>query len=137
MSTGAPGPAGPTGVPIDVSERWSAELGPLFAALAGTEGQCAAIVQEGRRRGAESRAKMVARAEALRADPPEQVAAERATAAAAAHDAGRKTSAEFDGETEAQVVAVMTRADALMPRYLEQVTAAVEALCVDPTGGTR
>lgn len=133
--SGAPGPAGPTGVPMDVSERWSAELGPVFAALAVTEGECAAIVREGRRRGAESRATLVARAEALRADLHEQVEAERATAAAAVHDAGRKTSAAFDGETQAQVVAVMARAEALMPRYLEQVSAAVEALCVDPTGG--
>jgi hypothetical protein len=77
---------------------------------------------------------MIARADALRADLHEQVEAERATAAAAAHDSGRKSSAAFTGETADQVAVVMTRAEALMPRYLDQVSAAVEALCVNPTG---
>ena len=134
--SGAPGRAGPAGVPTDLSERWSTELGPLFAALAVTEGEYAAIAREGRRQGAESRAAMIARADALRADLHERVEAERATAAAAAHDAGRKTSAAFAGETEDQVAVVMTRAEALMPRYLDQVSAAVEALCVKPPGGS-
>ncbi|HET8769051.1 MAG TPA: hypothetical protein VFM86_17125, partial [Pedococcus sp.] len=64
--TGTPGPAGPAGVPVDRSAELAAELAPVLAALAATEAECTALVEEGRRAAGAKRAAAAARADALR-----------------------------------------------------------------------
>lgn len=139
--SGAPGAAGPAGVPVDVSAQWSAELAPVFAALAATEDECTAVASEGLRRADQARATMRTRADALRAGLHQQAEAERAMAAAAAHDRalgpGGALDSALGGEIEDQVVALRARAESLMPRYLVQVSTAVEALCTGATDGPR
>ena len=48
--SGAPGAATAAGVPVDRTAKLAAELDPVFARLADTEEECAAILAEGRRR---------------------------------------------------------------------------------------
>ncbi len=45
---GAPGPAGPAGVPADDDQGRAAELAPVLAALAGDVAACEALVAEAR-----------------------------------------------------------------------------------------
>jgi hypothetical protein len=45
---GAPGPAGPAGVPAADNQGPAVELAPVFAALAGDAASCAALVEEAR-----------------------------------------------------------------------------------------
>lgn len=133
--SGSPGRAGPAGVPVDLPERLSAELEPLFGLLATTEDECSAIVEDGRRRAALVLRTHADRAAAVRAGMRERTEAERATSAAAAHRSASAAGADLDKEVDALVGALRSRAETLVPAYIARVTAAVETLCPEPPSG--
>jgi hypothetical protein len=79
---GAPGAASASGVPADRAADLNVELEPLFAALASTEHECAAIVKAAERDAAAIRARDAERAQAIVASARSRAAAERASASA-------------------------------------------------------
>lgn len=131
--TGAPGPAGPSGVPVDRTGELAAELAPVLAALAATEEECTALVEEGRREAGARRAHAAARADAMRLGAPALAEAERSAAAAAA--LGGAAAGPANG-TDELLVALGTHAATVAPRYLDHVSAVVAALCEPPGVGS-
>lgn len=120
-------------MPVDRTGELAAELAPVLAALAATEEECTAVVDEGRREAGARRARAAARADALRSGAPARAEAERATAAAAVLDA---TAGGPVNGTDALLAALDAHARAVAPRYLDHVTAVVTALCEPPGPGT-
>ncbi|WP_406830672.1 hypothetical protein ABEG17_16995 [Pedococcus sp. KACC 23699] len=133
--SGSPGRAGPAGVPVDLPQRLSAELEPLFALLATTEDECAAIVEDGRRRAALVQRTHAERAAAVRAGMRERAEAERAASGASSHASATAAGADLDKEVDALVGALRSRAQSLVPAYVARVTAAVDRLCSQPPDG--
>lgn len=145
---GSPGPAGPAGVPADHADRLAAELEPVLAALAPTQEEATAIVEDGRRAAAGIRAAAAARAEALRAAGPARAEAERLRAEAEPPDAGAPAAASSAAASsavaspataspdadDALLAALAERASTVAPLHLARVTAAVEALCSPDRG---
>ncbi|MDR6864782.1 hypothetical protein [Phycicoccus sp. 3266] len=128
--TGAPGPAGPSGVPVDRTGELAAELATVLAALAATEEECTALVEEGRREAGARRAHAAARADAMRLGAPSLAEAERSAASAAVLGAAPPGPANG---TDARLAALDEHARAVAPRYLDHVSAVVSALC-EPSG---
>ncbi|WP_427007707.1 hypothetical protein [Pseudarthrobacter sp. H2] len=79
---GAPGPAGPAGVPAADDQGPAAELAPVFAALAGDAASCAALVEEARLSAEGDVARARAQAAAIVSAARLEAGAERAKAAA-------------------------------------------------------
>lgn len=79
---GAPGPAGPAGVPAADDQGPAAELVPVFAALAGDVSACAALVEEARLSAEKDVVRARAQAAAIVAQARLEAGAERAKAAA-------------------------------------------------------
>lgn len=79
---GAPGPAGPAGVPAADNQGPAAELAPVFAALAGDAASCAALVEEARLSAEQDVARARTQAAAILSQARLDAGAERAKAAA-------------------------------------------------------
>jgi len=82
-SVGAPGPAGPVGVPAVDQPGHAAELAPVFAALAADVESCRRLVEEAQQRADDTLADARADATAMIARARLEEAAARADAAAA------------------------------------------------------
>ena len=116
-------------MPVDRSAELAAELAPVLAALAATEAECTALVEEGRRAAGAKRAAAAARADALRLGASSLAEAERSAAAAAVLDPVAPAPANG---TDALLTALDEHARAVAPRHLARVAAVVEALCGPP-----
>ena len=79
---GAPGPAGPAGVPVSDDQGPAAELAPVFAALAADVESCRKLVEEAQREADGQLARAHERAAAIIAQARLDAGAERAGAAA-------------------------------------------------------
>jgi|BarGraIncu01121A_1022015.scaffolds.fasta_scaffold05228_3 vacuolar-type H+-ATPase subunit H len=79
---GAPGPAGPAGVPAADDQGPAAELAPVFAALAADVQSCRELVEEARREADETLSRAQEQAAAIIAQARLDAGAERARAAA-------------------------------------------------------
>ncbi|MBK9181011.1 MAG: hypothetical protein IPM45_15880 [Acidimicrobiales bacterium] len=117
----APGPAGPAGVPADVTRAVEAELAPVFAALDDAQREA----QRRRARAAAAararRAEATARGEQLRAGARTDAAAQRADAA---RQRVALEAAERDrllAAADAEAAAVRHRADARLPALVDRV----------------
>ena len=128
----APGSATAAGVPADRARDLAAELAPVFAALADTERECAAIVEAARTEAARVRTDGAARVEALRASGRSRVAAERAAAAAETRQAGAGDVAAASQALDRSVAELLERAERLLPSYADAVVDSVRALVGEP-----
>lgn len=79
---GAPGPAGPAGVPASDDQGPAAELAPVFVALAGDLARCEELVDHARRDAGRDLARAREQAAAIVAQARLDAGAERANAAA-------------------------------------------------------
>jgi cell division septum initiation protein DivIVA len=84
---GAPGPAGPAGVPAADDQGPAAELAPVFAALATDLESCRELVEEARREADDVLSRAHAQAAAIVAKARLDAGAERARAAAGVEQA--------------------------------------------------
>jgi hypothetical protein len=118
---GTPGAAGAVGVPADRLAGAEQELAPVFAALAGTERECAAI-RERAERSAERRTAQAHRmAAAIIARARSQAAAERASAAAGVQEAARTGLEGISEAADRSAAAVRAAAAQRMPALVERV----------------
>lgn len=122
---GAPGAASAAGVPADRQRTASAELDPVFAALADVVAKCAGLrataVRDAARREAEAAEKarvLVARA---RADAP----AQRAAAAARLREGGAAEATRILDRAAAEADAIRRRAQERRPDLVDRVVAQV------------
>ena len=90
---GAPGPAGPAGVPATGDQGPAAELAPVFAALAQDVEHCRTLVEEARRDAAAALSRSQEQAAAITAQARLDAGAERAHAAARVEQAALKRDA--------------------------------------------
>jgi hypothetical protein len=130
---GAPGPASAAAVPVDRAADRAAELEPVFALLAETEEQCAAL-RLAARRDAEARTAL-ARETSRRvvADARAACSADRAAASAAvgSRAEGERAAALADARREAGLL--LARADSRTPEWADRVARTVgELLGVEP-----
>jgi hypothetical protein len=131
--SGAPGAATAAGVPVDHAARLAAELEPVFARLAATERECAAVLAEGRRRAEDLRRLSEERAQALIAGAEVRAEAERAASATATREAGRAVVSADQEAAERWLVEMAARARARFPEYLALVEDAVAAVLAGPS----
>lgn len=118
---GAPGPAGPVGVPSVDDQGPAAELAPVFAALALDVAEGQALVEQAQ--AAAQRDVPVARAQAasLLAQARLDAGAERATAAALVEQAASERDAEVRAAATAQAQELAARGSARIPALVAEV----------------
>lgn len=128
LPAGAPGPAGMAGVPADRVADATAELAPVFAALAATEARCDEALDQGRRDAVDAAQRATERARTIAATADERAAAERVDALARAQRITEEQAA-------AELAAALAHADRLqadarrrIPEYVARITAAVAAM---------
>jgi hypothetical protein len=128
LPAGAPGPAGLAGVPTDRVADVTAELAPVFAALAATEARCDEILERGRRDAVDAGRRATERVRVIAATAERRAAAERVDALARAQRAAEEQSAAELAAAQAE--ADRLREDALgrISGYVTRVTAAVAAM---------
>jgi hypothetical protein len=126
--SGAPGAATAAGVPVDHAARLAAELDTVFARLADTEQECAALLAEGRRRSEEIRRRDEERVRSLVAGAEVRAESERAAAATATRDAGRADTTAVREAADRGAADLATRARAGFPEYLAGVEQTVNAM---------
>lgn len=131
---GAPGPAGPVGVPsTDVPGRVT-ELAPVFAALSPDIDACSAAVRDARQRAeaAVARARANAAAEVARAH--REAPAARAAAAAAVTEAAAQHDARVIATAQETARSIGSSGTALLPALVREV---VERVLRDRLGEAR
>ncbi len=129
---GAPGPAGPAGVPATDEQGTAAELAPVFAALAADVDACAMLVEDARRHAEQDVAIAQRQAAAILSQARLDAGAARANAAArVGQDAAkgnalviaqaRRDAAEVEDSGLARIPAIVEKAiDTLLnPRTAE------------------
>jgi hypothetical protein len=115
---GAPGPAAGAGVPADrVAERM-AELGPVFALLAGAEEEAAGIRREATRWAQARRSEATSAAQRQVAEARIQAEAERAAAFTRARVEAEAAGAATVAAAEQEATRIRRRAADRLPRYL-------------------
>jgi hypothetical protein len=100
----------------------------VFAALAQTQAECGQLVEGGRLRAAQIRARDAAEVESLLATVAARASAARASACAAAQAAAADVGAHEDRRTQEEVARLRDRADRLLPQLQSEVAASVRAL---------
>lgn len=118
---GAPGPAGPAGVPAADNQGPAAELAPVFAALAADAASCAALVEEARLSAERDVAKARAQAAAILSQARLEAGAERAKAAARVEQAASYRDAPLLEQALHEAAALEESGLALMPAVVGTV----------------
>lgn len=118
---GAPGPAGPVGVPALDDQGPAAELAPVFAACAADVAESRALVEEAQQ--AAQRAVPLAReqAAAVLAQARLDGAADRATAAALVEQTTSASEAQVRAAAAAEAQEVADRSRDRIPALLEEI----------------
>lgn len=124
---GAPGAPSAVGVPADRSRELTAELDPVFTALAPVEGECADLRVAATATAEQRRSTAARQAESVRADARARALAVRAEAAAEAQQGALAEAAALRARAEQQQQALRARAADQMPAFVEQVLTAVRA----------
>lgn len=136
---GAPGGAGPTGVPVDRPAELAHELEPVFAALADVERECDDVLAAARREAEALRARAAEHARALVAHAHARVDAERAAAAAQVRRRAERESDDTLTRARRSAVELRQAAEAMMPSFVGRVVAragsAVRTPADDQPGG--
>lgn len=125
---GAPGAAGEAGVPVDRAADLAAELEPLFAQLADTEAECAALVEQARGNAVRRRARDAKSAESVVAVAREHADVERAAAATVARQLDQPGLASVLVAAQAEAEALRLRAAARIPVEVARVVEVVRAV---------
>lgn len=129
---GAPGPAGPAGVPSSDAQGPAAELAPVFAALAGDVAACAALVEAARLDAERDVAQARAQAAAVVAKARLDAAAERAGAAAGvsqeASDRDAQQLAQARVEADVLRESGLARIPSVIDRVIETLLAPQDAV---------
>lgn len=129
---GAPGAASAAGVPVDRTAELAAELEPLFAQLADTERECAAIREQAHRDADAIREREAARAGNLVTSAGDRAEAERVGAAARVQKEAEAEAAIELAAAEGEAAELRRRARRRAPTYVARVVAAVDALIDEP-----
>ncbi len=128
---GAPGAAGPAGVPADRGADLAAELEPLFGYLAATESECDDIVEQAHRDAAQTRAGYAERAAGTVAAAREKAAAERTAAAAKVRRRAESDDSAALAAAEQEATELRRRATGRLPARVAEAVAAVGRLTDD------
>ncbi|QCB97763.1 hypothetical protein E5206_13235 [Arthrobacter sp. PAMC25564] len=118
---GAPGPAGPAGVPATDDQGPAAELVPVFAALAGDVASCAALVEEARLGAEREVARARAQAAAIVSAARLEAGAERAKAAARVEQAASERDTQLLEQARREAAALEESGLALIPGVVGRV----------------
>ena len=118
---GAPGPAGPAGVPAADEQGPAAELAPVFAALAEDVARCNALVEEARRSAEEDLVRARAQAAAILSQARLDAGAERAKAAARVEQAASDHDEQVLEQACSEAAALAESGQALMPGIVSEV----------------
>lgn len=129
---GAPGPAGPTGVPAADNQGPTAELGPVFAALAGDVASCVALIDGARLDADREVAKARAQAAAIVSKARLEAGAERAKSAAQVEQAASHRDAQLLEQSRREAAACGEAGLARMPAVVAEV---IDALLAPPGDG--
>lgn len=132
LPAGAPGPAGLAGVPADRVADVTAELAPVFAALAATEVQCDEVLEGGRRDALDAGQRATELVRVIAATAERRAAAERLDALARAQRATEEHTATELAAARAEADRVHGDALERMSGYVAQVTAVVAAMLAAP-----
>jgi vacuolar-type H+-ATPase subunit H len=120
-AAGAPGAPGAAGVPVDLRAGVTAELEPVFAALAATTAECARLraggATEAQRRVDDARR----RAAAMIAQAEDTAQAARATEAARVRGRARAGLAAIEEESRAEAEEIARRAAERLPGEVHEV----------------
>jgi F0F1-type ATP synthase membrane subunit b/b' len=120
---GAPGAAGRAGVPADRAAELSAELGPVFRALATTTAQAATLRSAATAEAAARRAAAARKAQDIVAEAHRAAEGERAAAFSAAQaDAGAEATRLLD-EGRRAAAGISRRAEHLLPALVDSTVA--------------
>jgi vacuolar-type H+-ATPase subunit H len=124
---GAPGPAGPAGVPAADNQGPAAELGPVFAALASDVAYCVALV-EGARRDADGEVvRARAQAAAILSKARLEAGAERARSAAQIQQAASLRDAQLLEQARREAAALEQSGLSRIPTVVAEVIDALLA----------
>jgi vacuolar-type H+-ATPase subunit H len=118
---GAPGPAGPVGVPASDQIGPAAELVPVFAALAADVDACARIVEEARNRAQETLSSARQRAGAITAQAQLDVSPVQASAAARVEQSAAEKDAELLAQAEQDADTLEKAGRSLLPSTVQKV----------------
>lgn len=124
---GAPGPAGPAGVPAADNQGPAAELAPVFAALADDVAACAALIEEARLSAEADVAEARLHAAAVLSQARLEAGAERAQAAARVEQAASNRDAELLKQARHDAAALEESGLALIPAVVGKVIDALLA----------
>ena len=117
---GAPGAAAEAGVPTDRTAELTAELEPLFASLAQTEGECTDLRDRARADAAAIRGQQADLARGVISAAEARTAAERAAAAATVQQRAESQAADLIAAAGREAAAVRQRATSRMPRFVAE-----------------
>lgn len=124
---GAPGPAGPSGVPAADNQGPAAELAPVFAALAGDAASCAALVEEARLKAEGNMTQARAQAAAILSRARLEAGAERARATARVEQAASERDTALLEQARHDAAALEKSGLALIPAVVGKVIDALLA----------
>lgn len=125
---GAPGVAGPAGVPVDRVSDLAAELAPVLASVEPLQQRCAEIVAAARQEAAQVLAAESGTARAVVARARAGSDAERAAAAAQVRQRWDREAGDLLTAAEEDAARIRRHAAAVQPRYVQAVEASVDAL---------
>lgn len=134
---GAPGAPSAAGVPADRRASAAAELAPVFAALASTARQCAALRAAAADDGARQEAEAIEQARTLVARSRVDAQAQRSAAATTAYQHGAAEAARIGERATAQSEAIQREAQRDQPALVAAAVARVRAELHDWFPGDR
>lgn len=129
---GAPGPAGPAGVPAVDAQGPAAELAPVFAALAADVEACGVLVEEARLTAEREVARTRTQASAILSKARLEAGAERARAAARVAQEASDRDARLLQQASRQAAALQESGRELIPAAVRRV---VETLLSSQSAG--
>ncbi|WP_427174856.1 hypothetical protein [Arthrobacter sp. 92] len=118
---GAPGPAGPAGVPAADNQGPAAELAPVFTALAADVARCAALVEEARLSAEEDVARARTQAAAILSQARLDAGAERAKAASRIEQEASERDGQLLEQARHEAAALEESGLALIPAVVSKV----------------
>lgn len=125
---GAPGVAGPAGVPVDRVSDLAAELAPVLASLEPVQQRCAEIVAAARQEAAQVLGAERGTAAAVLARARAGFDADRAAAAAQVRQRWDREAGDLLTAAEEDAARIRRHAAALQPRYVRAVEESVDAM---------
>lgn len=132
---GAPGGAGPVGVPADAEDTAAAELGPVFDALAPVLVECARIRRDAAAAAAALLAHAGTQAQALISQAESEAGPLRADAVAAVHHRTRLDSQRLVDEAQAEAQRLTRRGHDRLPGMVADLVAELRGdLGLQPPG---